>query len=241
MAFGSWRSASTAFSNQSWNWTIGSGSTSALSKPVLVYSLRRLEASTVYLPAPGSWGAFERADYVGGDPTPVEVTFLRLDLLPPDPASVHLGWVEGHAVLEAGERRRRVGVDPRRPHLCLLFCGRVKVTGPSLPFAVRATMRWLQMLHPDVLLRDVVHGRMARLENPLCPCGVGERNAAEDDLDLLVHVLEPRRTRVVPDGFLSLTRLYPLVAHENLLGSDLFRLYGHLTALWRLQVSGIRS
>src|SRR5215208_3397498 len=78
MAFGSWRSASTAFSNHSWNWTIGSGSTSALSRPALVYSFRRLEASTVYLPAPGAGRTFERADYVGGDPTPVEVPFLRL-------------------------------------------------------------------------------------------------------------------------------------------------------------------
>src|SRR5918992_792648 len=61
---------------------MGSGSTSALSRPALVYSLRRLEASTVYLPAPGAGGAFERADYVGCDPTPVEVLcFMSLTWL----------------------------------------------------------------------------------------------------------------------------------------------------------------
>src|SRR5215213_11190276 len=189
-----------------------------------MYSLRRLEASTVYLPAPCSWGALERADYVGGDPTPVEVPFLRLDLLPPNPAPVHLGRVEGHVVFEASETRRRVRIEPRRPHLRPLFCGHVIVTGSSLPLTVRAPNRGLQMLHPHVLGRDVVHGRVARLEDALCPRGVGERDAAEDDLDLLVHVLEPRRTRVVPDGLLS--RLYSLVAHENLLGSDLPGLYG---------------
>src|SRR4030095_3214301 len=98
MAFGSWRSAPMSFSNHSWNWTMGSGSRSALSRPARVYSLRRLEASTVYLPAPGAGGAFERADYVRCDPTPVEVPFLRLDLLPADPAPVHPGRVEGDVV-----------------------------------------------------------------------------------------------------------------------------------------------
>src|SRR5215211_8964281 len=89
---------------------------------------------------------------------------------------------------------------------------------------------------PHVLGRDVVHGRVTRLEDVLCPRGVGERDAAEDDLDLLVHVLEPRRTRVVPDGLLSPTRLYSFTAHGNLLGSDLLRLYGRRTLVsmrWR--------
>src|SRR5215208_4486850 len=82
------------------------------------------------------------------------------------------------------------------------------------------------MLHPYVLLRNVVHGRVAHLEKALRPCGVGERCAAEDDLDLLVHVLEPRRTRVIPHALLSWTRLYSPTAHENLLVSDHLRLYG---------------
>src|SRR5215203_612201 len=236
MAFGSWRSASMIFSNHSWNWTIGSGSRSDSSSPALVYSLRRLEASMGDLPAPGSWGAFERADYFRGDPTPVEVSLLRRDLLPPDPTRVHLGRVEGHVAFDAGERRRRAWVEPRRPRLCPILCGHVVVTGPPLPLGVRAPVRWLQMLHPYVLWRDVAHGRVARLENPLCPRGVGERDAAEDYLDLLVHVLEPRRTRVVPDGLLSPTRLYSLAVHGNLLGSDLLRLYGRRTLVsmrWR--------
>src|SRR5215213_1967289 len=142
---------------------MGSWSTSASCNPALVYSLRRLEASTVYLPAPCSRGALERADYVGGDPTAVEIPFLRLDLLPPDPAPVHLGRVEGHVVFYACERRRRVGIEPRGPHL---------------PLTVRVPCRGLQMLHPYVPLRDVVHGRVARLENAFRPRGVGERHAA---------------------------------------------------------------
>src|SRR5215210_3547049 len=169
-----------------------------MSRPALVYSFRRLEASTGYLPAPCSRSALERADYVRGDPTAVEVPFLRLDLLPPDPAPLHLGRVEGDVVLKAREGRRRVGIEPRRPRLRPPFCGRVEVAGPSLPLAVRAPYRGLEMLHPYVLRRDIVHGRVARLEDAFRPCGVGERHAAEDDLDLLVHFLEPRRTRVVP-------------------------------------------
>jgi hypothetical protein len=42
--------------------------------------LRRLEASTVYLPAPGAGSTFERADYVEGDPTAVEVPDALLPL-----------------------------------------------------------------------------------------------------------------------------------------------------------------
>src|SRR5215204_6183520 len=105
---------------------MGSWSTSASCNPALVYSLRRLEASTMYLPAPCSRGALER--------------------------------VEGHVVFYACERRRRVGIEPRGPRLRPPFCGRVEVAGPSLPLTVRAPCRGLQMLHPYVLLRDVVHG-----------------------------------------------------------------------------------
>src|SRR5215203_3719720 len=101
----------------------------------------RLAASTGYLPAPGSRGALERAHYVGGDPTPVEVPLLRLDFLPPHPAPVHPGRVEGDVVFQAGETRRRVGVEPRRPPLRPLFCSHVVVTGTPLPLAVGTPAR----------------------------------------------------------------------------------------------------
>src|SRR5215212_3825945 len=181
---------------------MGSLSTSASCRPALVYSWRRLEISTLSLPAPGSRGPLERADYVGGDPTSVEVPFLRLDLLSPDPAAVHLRRVEGDVVSEVRERRRRVRVEPRGPRLLALLRRNVVVAGPPLPFAVRTPSRGLQMLHPDVPQRDVVHGRMASLEHALRPRSVGGRHATEDDLDLLVDVLQPRRARVVPHGLL---------------------------------------
>src|SRR5215204_844164 len=225
MAFGSWRSASITVSNHPWNWAMGSGSRSALSRPALVYSLRRLEASTLYLPAPGAGGALERADNIRGDPTPVEVPFLRLDLLSPDPTSIHPVRIERHVVFEAGERRRRVGIEPRRLPLCPLFCSHVVVTGAPLPLAVRAPGRGLQKFHPHVLGRDVVHGRVARLEDALGPRSIGERDAAEDDLDLLVHVLDPRRTRIGPHGLLAWTGLYSLTVHKYLLACHP-RLYG---------------
>src|SRR5215218_6557535 len=115
---------------------MGSRSTSASRRPALMYSWRRFETSMVSLPAPGSRSTLERADYVGGDPTPVEVPFLRLDLLPPDPAGVHLRRVEGDVVSEVRERWRRVRVEPRGPRLLTLFRRNVVVAGPPLPFAV---------------------------------------------------------------------------------------------------------
>src|SRR5215211_1737810 len=102
---------------------MGSWSTSASCNPALVYSLRRFEASTVYLPAPRSWGALERADYVGGDPTTVEVPFLRLDLLTPDPASFHLRRIERHVVFEGSEGRHRLRVRPGDRLFGLLLSG----------------------------------------------------------------------------------------------------------------------
>src|SRR5215203_324836 len=82
------------------------------------------------------------------------------------------------------------------------------------------------MLHPDVPQRDLVHRRVARLEYALGPRSVGERHAAEDDLDLLVDIFEPRRARVVPHGLLARTWLYSPAAHEYLLVSAHPRLYG---------------
>src|SRR5919107_1511362 len=115
---------------------MGSWSTSASCRPALVYSWRRLETSTLSLPAPSSRGTLERADYVGGDPTPVEVPFLRLDLLPPDPAPVHLRRVEGDVVSEVRERGCRVRVEPRGPRLLALFRRKVVVAGQPLPLTV---------------------------------------------------------------------------------------------------------
>src|SRR5215210_2438616 len=164
---------------------MGSGSMSASRRPARVYCLRRAETSTVYLPAPGARGALEGACDVGCDPTPVEVPRLCLDLLSPHPASVHLRRVESNVISEARKRRRRVRVEPGGPRLPPLLGHHVVVAGASLPLAVRAPGGRLEMLHPYVLLRDVVHGRMARLQDAFRPGGVGERHAAGDDLDLL--------------------------------------------------------
>src|SRR5215217_814910 len=194
---------------------MGSGYMSASCRPARVYSLRRIEASTVYLPAPRAWAALERTYDLGGDPTPVEVSLLRLDLLPPDPATVHPRWVEGDVASEARERRRRVRVVPGGTRFLPLLGHYVVVAGKPFPLAERAPGGRFQMLHPYVPWRDVVHGRVARLQDTFRPRGVGVRHAAEDDLDLLVHVLEPRRTRIVPYGLLSRTRFYSLATHKT--------------------------
>src|SRR5919107_1583140 len=71
------------------------------------------------------------------------------------------------------------------------------------------------MLHPYVLGGNVVHRWMARLQHAFGPHSVGDGYAPEDHLDLPVHVLEPRRARVIPHGFLTGTRLYSLVTHKT--------------------------
>src|SRR5215203_2420985 len=180
----------------------------------------------VRLPAPGAGAALERTDYIGGDPTPVEVPLLRLDLLPPDPTPVHLRRIEGNIVPQVRERRRRVRVEQRGPRFLPLSRHSLVVVGPSLPLAERTSGGRLQVLHPYIVLWDIVHRRVARLEDAFGTCGVGERYAAEDDLDLPVHILDPRRARIVPDGLLTWTGLYTRATHNNLLIACLVGLYG---------------
>src|SRR5918995_7529674 len=152
MALGSCRSAARASSNQRRNCAMGSGEASVSFSPVRVYSLRsRATGSTglpAPLPAPGTGGALERADYVGGDPTPVEVPLLRFDPLLVHPAGVHPRRVERHVVLEFPVRRDGVGVTPGDPPLATLIGeDDVAVARPALPLAERGPVRGREVLH----------------------------------------------------------------------------------------------
>src|ERR687893_1434720 len=125
MALGSCRSAARTSSNQRRNCAMGSGEASVSFSPVRVYSLRSratwFTGLPAPLPAPGTGGALERADYVGGDPTPVEVPLLRLDPLPVHPAGVHPRRVERYVVLELPVHRDGVRIAPGDPPLATLI------------------------------------------------------------------------------------------------------------------------
>src|SRR5215210_1586483 len=98
-----------------------------------------------FLPAPGAGGALEGADYLGGDPTPVEVPLLRLDLLAVHPAGVHPGRVECHVISEIPVRRDGIRVIPGGPRLFLLVGDYVVVARPALPLAERGPVRGPQV------------------------------------------------------------------------------------------------
>src|SRR5215204_913701 len=72
---------------------------------------------------------------------------------------------------------------------------------------------------------------------------VRERHPAKDDLDALVRFFQPRRTRVVPDRFLSRTGLYSLATYHRT--SQVFlRLYWcdrTCTLTWGVRVSVERA
>src|SRR5215208_4443483 len=162
------------------------------------------------LPAQRAGTALKGAYDLGGDPAAVEAPLLRPDLLPIDPAGVHERGVEGHIVFKAREGGDRVRVGPGGPRLPSPVGPDVVVVRRPLPLAKGRAPGGLEVLHPDVLGRDVVDRRVARLQNALRTRRVGERNPAKDHLDAPLRVLELWRARVVPDGFLPRTWLYAL-------------------------------
>src|SRR5215212_10981476 len=219
MALGSCRSAASAPSNQRRNCTMGSEAASDSLRPARVYSLRsRATCSTEVpslLPAPGAGSALEGSDYLRGDPTAVEISRLRLDPLAVHPASVHLRRVERHVVFEAPVGRNGVGIVPSGPRLATLVGDYVVVARTALPLAQRDPARGSQVLHPDVLRRDVVDRRVAGLEHPLGARRIGERHPAEDHLDASLRVLQPRRARIIPHGLPARTGLDALTGHPT--------------------------
>src|SRR5215217_2124035 len=213
MAFGSKRFAASASPNHRRNCSVGSGWASASLRPARVYSLRSLFRSlreAKALPTRGAGAALKGAYDLGGDPAAVEAPLLRPDSLPVDPAGVHERGVEGHVVFKAREGGDRVRVGPGGPPFFSPVGLDVVVARRPLPLAKGRAPGGLEVLHPDVLGRDVVDRRVARLQNALGARRVGERDPAKDHLDAPLRVLELWRARVVPDGFLPRTWLYAL-------------------------------
>ena len=62
-----------------------------------------------------------------------------------------------------------------------------------------AAVRRLEQAARDVLDRDVVDGRMACLEHPVCAGRVGDHGSAEHYTHTPGGKLEARRPRVIPD------------------------------------------
>src|SRR4051812_42759669 len=145
--------------------------------------------------------ALERADDLARDPAPVEAAFLSFDLLAVERAFVHQTRVEGDGVADRLETRRRIVVRPgRAPDPAAVAADRVVVRRHSLPLAERrAAARPLERAGGDVLERHVVDGRMARLQNAVCPRRIGDDGAAEDDADALGGRLDARRAWIAPD------------------------------------------
>ena len=154
--------------------------------------------------------ALEGADDVGRDPAAVEVAFLCDDELVVDVAGVHPARVEGHRVTDRLEARTRLADTSRRRATARVPPATTsKYEALPLPLAERlATAGRLEGTGRDVLERDVVHGRVARLEHTVRASRVHDRLAAEHDADAARGRLDTRRTRVVPDG-LGHSRMLP--------------------------------
>ena len=61
----------------------------------------------------------------------------------------------------------------------------------------------LQSTHAYIARRDVVDGRACGLEDAHRATRVGDLDPIHDDADPFPHGLDPRRSRVIPDGLLS--------------------------------------
>src|SRR5829696_2501230 len=173
----------------------------------------RLGLSGQALPAQRAGAALKGAYDLGGDPAAVEAPLLRPDPLLIDPAGVHERRVEGYIVFKARKGGDRVRVGPGGPPFFSPVSLDVVVARRPLPLAKGRPSGGLEVLHPDVLGRDVVDRRVTYLQNALGARRVGERDPAKDHLDAPLRVLELWRARVVPDGFLPWTGLCTLTNH----------------------------
>ena len=137
-------------------------------------STLRLLLQDVVSPAQGSGSALERAQNVLRDPTTVEGSFLGPDPLTVYRAGIHALGVESDMILDRGVGRARFGISPGGS-LRYLIANRDRVVqGLSLSLAERGFGLTLEKLHTDILRRDVVYGRKARLQRPQHPAGFGD-------------------------------------------------------------------
>ena len=118
-----------------------------------------------------------------GDPSAVEAPGLGHDPLVTDPARIHAAGVERDVPRDRRERGARAVVAPCGFRLDPLAGVHVEVVGLALPLAERATVGAHQGARHDVVGRQVVVRRMARLENPVRARRLGDDQATELDAD----------------------------------------------------------
>lgn len=93
--------------------------------------------------------------------------------------------------LDLGNTKQTARLLYRRPQVCSSW--------RCLPLAVRLAGSRGKILELDIFGRQVIDGRMAGFENALGPAAVGNNDAAEDDLNVLISVFKARRAGVIPD------------------------------------------
>lgn len=162
-------------------------------------------AAAIHSPAQRSTRPFKGADHAGGDPATVKDARLRLHHLAVNGARVHPPGVERDHVTERFEAGRRLRVGPAR---ALGHRSRAtlhgEVGGGALELAVASAWRKLESARRERCSGQVVDGRVARLEHTKRLARLSDDGTAQPDDDVLAGGLDPRRSRVVPDGFLAL-------------------------------------
>src|SRR5207302_950987 len=151
--------------------------------------------------------ALERPDDVRRDPSPVEAALVRLHALVVDEARVHALRIEREVITDVGERERGRRVRPRRVDCLAAVDHDGVVARLALPLTERVVQARDEELHGDVVWREVVRGRLARLQDSVAARGLRDHRTAELDPQPARRRRERRRSRIVPHRLLTGTGL----------------------------------
>jgi hypothetical protein len=145
--------------------------------------------SWIGLPPERSRTTLKRTHDLTRDPAAVEITGLGLHLFAIDVAGVHARRIEGDVVGESLEAGRGVWVVPGGVGEGAVADAERIVGGRALPFTEAGAGSGRQVFHFYVLRRNIVDGRVTRLQDAFRVLCIGDNDAVQDDLDVFIAIL----------------------------------------------------
>lgn len=166
-------------------------------------------------PGEGVRATLEWADDSGSDPTAVVVALDRNDTLIVHPTLIDPLRIEGDEVGDRSIPGGRNFVGPCGiPHDTTRNVDG-EVCRDSLPLADGATSIGNQGVHRNVRTWQVIHRSVRLLENPERRRAVCKLHPTVNDPNAFARRYDDRRSRIIPDAFLTGTRFDTVRAHEE--------------------------
>jgi hypothetical protein len=125
------------------------------------------------LPSAASRNTFEWTGQIGRDPTAVEIALLRLHALVIHKTGIYAIGIKRQMIAHGciGFARRRI--TPCRGGGNAIAHHQIPIMRAAFELAERPRFVRPQKFIPHVLRRNVIGGRVARLQDSKSPCGIG--------------------------------------------------------------------